>query len=463
MRIRFPASIIIVAAVSFLLPVAAAAAAERAPVLQELNAKRAAHGIPAGITENPAWSAGCNAHVNYMKLNGVFGHDEDPTKPGYTPEGDSAGNSSVLTSGGWRNDPFESAPTHLAQLLGPKLSVTGFSDNGVCVHTWPGYQRPYPDDQTRIYSYPGNGTKDWRFYEYTSYSPLPSAKSIGLSRPAGPRIRLFTFGPSEESMRLASGTLTDPSGKVIETITADSSEHEKGNLPSGGVVIPVKPLAPETTYMLRSDWKTLAPAGTWTYDQKVADLKRIWTLFGYSEASQKRNLDAFSSETPERQDSRWSSAIYGCQNATMDRPPRLPSDTMCRISQSGPSDTRSFSTRKDTTEDDQGSDDSGSDYSSNTTRISLRSKPRGRSARLTLYVGSTWVGQRVKLRLTWRSGPGRKTVRKTQTVTLKKKTNLTLKAPWKSGRVTLNVKGATQAIGDTLARTVTHKRSWKIR
>ncbi len=81
-RMRLPASVII-AAVGFLLP--AAAGAERAPVLQTLNAQRAAHGIPAGITENPAWSAGCNAHENYMQLNGYFGRL--PFAPSRTRQG----------------------------------------------------------------------------------------------------------------------------------------------------------------------------------------------------------------------------------------------------------------------------------------------------------------------------------------------------------------------------------------
>ncbi len=469
MRIRLPASIIIVAAVGFLLPAAANAA--RAPVLQALNAQRAAHGIPAGITENPAWSAGCNAHVNYMNLNNYFGHDQDPTKIGYTPAGAEAGKSSVLTSRGWEyadQNPFELAPIHLAQLLAPALSVIGFSDQGGCVTTWPGYQRPYPDNQTRIYSYPGNGTKDWRFSEYTY-------EKLGLKNPTGPHIYLFTFGPSMRETALSSGTLTGPSGEVIETrfVRSGDSSNLISGLPSGtGIVIPVKPLAPESTYTLRSDWNLLAPAGTWSYDQKVADLRRIWALFAIPEATQTRELNNFSRDTASGQNENWNYFIRRCERAAsgfahLNSPPYnmpLPTDTACRISQYSRSDTRSFSTKKDKADDspDSGYPDSDSSLP-NTTRISLHTKPRGRRALLTLHVGNTWIGQRVKLRLVWRSGPGRKTVRKTQTVTLKKKTYLTLKAPWKQGRVTLNVKGATQAINDTPARTITHKRSWKIR
>ena len=51
-----------------------------------LNAQRAANGLPAEIVENPAWSAGCAAHVEYLRLNGFSGdwHDEDPRLPGFS-------------------------------------------------------------------------------------------------------------------------------------------------------------------------------------------------------------------------------------------------------------------------------------------------------------------------------------------------------------------------------------------
>src|ERR1035437_1798752 len=38
------------------------------------NAERAANGIPAGITENPTWSADCAAHNNYEQINQVMQH-----------------------------------------------------------------------------------------------------------------------------------------------------------------------------------------------------------------------------------------------------------------------------------------------------------------------------------------------------------------------------------------------------
>ena len=46
----------------------AVAVLANADPLTELNYLRAANGIPAGISENPAWSAGCAQHMNYLEL-----------------------------------------------------------------------------------------------------------------------------------------------------------------------------------------------------------------------------------------------------------------------------------------------------------------------------------------------------------------------------------------------------------
>ena len=47
-----------------LAPVATAATAQQ--TIATLNTQRAANGIPAGITENPAWSQDCMEHDQYM-------------------------------------------------------------------------------------------------------------------------------------------------------------------------------------------------------------------------------------------------------------------------------------------------------------------------------------------------------------------------------------------------------------
>ncbi len=62
------------------------ATAAIADPLDDLNALRAANGLPAGIVENPAWSAGCALHMSYLALNDFEGdwHTESPSRPGYT-------------------------------------------------------------------------------------------------------------------------------------------------------------------------------------------------------------------------------------------------------------------------------------------------------------------------------------------------------------------------------------------
>lgn len=233
----------------------------RAPVLESLNAQRAAHGIPASITEVPDWSAACNEHWNYMDLNNYFGHDEVPDNPGYTETGAWAGHTSVLTSGGWPDvstNPFEFAPIHLQQLLAPALSETGFSDNGGCVVTWEGYSRPLPDKQTRFYSYPGDGTVGWRYQESTRESPFTPAEILGMSNPTGPHIYIYPRGDSDFFTTAKSATVTDPSGTVIESRFVSRGDQSKASnyLAPGAIVIPVKPLQPSTTYTVTSEWKT---------------------------------------------------------------------------------------------------------------------------------------------------------------------------------------------------------------
>src|SRR3954468_6227437 len=68
--------------------------------LTALNNLRAANGIPAGITENPSWSAACALHMTYLELNDFAGdwHTERVGRPGYTDAGRQAASGSVLSN-----------------------------------------------------------------------------------------------------------------------------------------------------------------------------------------------------------------------------------------------------------------------------------------------------------------------------------------------------------------------------
>ena len=79
-----------------------ASAATATQAISELNAQRAANGLPAGITENPTWSNDCALHDRYMAENGGLSTSEDPNNPGYSPGGAFAAQNAVLIDGaGW--------------------------------------------------------------------------------------------------------------------------------------------------------------------------------------------------------------------------------------------------------------------------------------------------------------------------------------------------------------------------
>src|ERR1700730_2090451 len=78
-------------------PIAGASTALRA--IAVVNSQRAANGIPAGITENQAWSHDCALHDRYMATNSSLTPTEDPSKPAYTSGGAFAGIISVILQG----------------------------------------------------------------------------------------------------------------------------------------------------------------------------------------------------------------------------------------------------------------------------------------------------------------------------------------------------------------------------
>ena len=152
---------LVLATAMALIPVVPAGAVTGSEAVQLLSQQRIENGIPAGLAERPDWSKACAAHNLYEAQTGEFGHHEDPSSPYYTEEGDWAAAHSVLALGApsWSyGNPWENAPIHLIQMLGPELAEMGAdeSHNHTCATTWPGYTRPSPPALT-AYSYPGNG------------------------------------------------------------------------------------------------------------------------------------------------------------------------------------------------------------------------------------------------------------------------------------------------------------------
>jgi hypothetical protein len=223
------------------------AAAAPADPLDELNALRAANGLPAGIVENPEWSAGCGLHMHYLALNGFAGdwHTETPARPGFTAAGLAAAGSSVLSNApslGLRTN-WEDAPFHFAQLLAPKLSVTGFADG--CMYTWPGYLRAEPPE-LRVYTYPGDGAQN-----VTS-----------------PYLYVFGFGAGTTGGTLSDATLLGPAGAVGVRTIDNHAPGVAGRLPPGGIVVPDAPLERGGLYTAQV---------TFTSDRGVRAVKR-WSF-----------------------------------------------------------------------------------------------------------------------------------------------------------------------------------------
>lgn len=221
-----------------------------------LNAQRAANGIPAGIVHVPEWTRWCALHNAYGRINRTLTHEESPSAPGYTPEGDRAGRSSVLSSGpGWDlENPWENAPIHLHQLLAPRLDAMGIdvAANGyACATTLLSLNRPEPAVDA-VYVYPGEGTR-FRFEQSAGESPFTPGQLVGI--PAGTKTGPYLFasfdGPGLYPLaqaRMTQATLVGPDGPVEVRPVDNYTPGIAGYIPTGGEVIALRPLRPKSSY-----------------------------------------------------------------------------------------------------------------------------------------------------------------------------------------------------------------------
>ena len=240
----------------------AASAVTAATAISNLNAQRRANGLPAGIAADSALSAGCAAHNNYMHSNGdVLDHDEVPGKTGYTMAGDDAGHRAVLAFGArpWKrvsDNPWETAPIHLAQLLDPSLAVAGYNESFrfSCAVTLADPRRPEPV-APQLYTYPGPRSHIYTA-EVAAEGPFTPGELVGIKpgTPTGPYIFVFAdgvepLGPVQPQILSASvrprtrSARASRKSKRIKLKIVDSTNPQLGPyLPPGGVLIPVKPL-----------------------------------------------------------------------------------------------------------------------------------------------------------------------------------------------------------------------------
>ena len=189
--------------------------------LTTVNYYRAMSGV-GPITENTAMSAGAAAHSCYMLHNGIA-HDETPGLPGYTTDGDLAGNSgnvavssSINTSDRSHVELWMTGPFHAIGVLRPALRSSGFGKcdladtpswhSGATLDVIRGLGSA-PRPVTPIL-FPGNGTTT-NLDRFVTESPNPLT-FCGWSGPAGlPIIAMMPEGANG-----ATATLSGPSGGI---------------------------------------------------------------------------------------------------------------------------------------------------------------------------------------------------------------------------------------------------------
>jgi hypothetical protein len=225
-------------------------------ILALLNAQRAHNGIPAGIVEDPSWTADCRQHNRYEQVNDILTHTENAGAPGYTSTGELAGANSVIdVAAPWgSSDPYDDAPFHLFQLLAPALAVAGAADsNGRdCVTTLLGDTRASPT-QVIAYSYPGNDLTGVAPSEHADELPTTPAQQLGLGSAAtGPNLFVYFTGPwaPGAAAHLSTAVVTGPHGEVAPALVLDNTTPGPlpGSYPTGAIIVPVAPLLKDTLY-----------------------------------------------------------------------------------------------------------------------------------------------------------------------------------------------------------------------
>ncbi len=241
----------------------AAGAVTAATAISNLNAQRRANGLPSGVVNNQALSGGCAAHNNYMHSNGdTLDHDEAPGRPAYTMAGDDAGNHAVLAFGArpWttvNDNPWETAPIHLAQLLDPSLGVSGYNESfGFSCAVALAEPRRAEPAAPRLYTYPGPKSHIYTA-EVAAEGPFTPGELVGIKQgtTTGPYIFVFAdgvlpLGPvkphivaASVKQRTRNASASKKKSSKIKLKIVDSTNPSLGPfVPPGGVVIPIKPL-----------------------------------------------------------------------------------------------------------------------------------------------------------------------------------------------------------------------------
>ncbi|MCU1362001.1 MAG: hypothetical protein JWN99_3290 [Ilumatobacteraceae bacterium] len=227
------------------------------------------------VTEDPTMSAGAYQHSCYMLANGIA-HDELPGNPGYTPEGDLAGNNgNVAVSSAYgasarsHLELWMTGPFHAIGMLRPNLQKVGFGkcDNqatspwrsGATLDVLRGLGAKTP--QTAPILFPGNGSTT-SLNKFVVETPDPLA-FCGWTGTAGlPVIALMP----EAVSGAVSATISGPNGPLPTCALSQQNTTEVAKQILQGdnavVAIPRAPLDPGTyTVTVTTQARTV----TWSF------------------------------------------------------------------------------------------------------------------------------------------------------------------------------------------------------
>lgn len=261
-------------------------AARTADILPTYNADRSANGLPIVSTINAQMETGCANHDHYMALNGGLEHGEDPSKPGYTPEGNyqnGADGSEVLAEdpAGWtsQHDPWATAPIHLFLMFDPTVAQVGYADGYgfQCMRMRGSDSQPLPAQPNRFYTWTSDaGPSAVPYAENARESPYTPQQLVGIpaAQTTGPNMLLFSDGDQGVPQ---SATITGPEGQVDARLVNQDTKNDVGDgswFTGGGVIVPVHPLRPSTTYTVTVAWSDQGPQTQTFSFTTIKEIKR---------------------------------------------------------------------------------------------------------------------------------------------------------------------------------------------
>ncbi len=252
-----------------------------AVIAARLNAQRAAHRIPR-VSHDPAETAGCRrlARRRARQYMGVERQAPPPTETGILDVSRYA-IIDYYVQWGRGSNPAEDAPLHLLMMLAPRLnSIGAYEAHGVSCVTAASLNRE-PPLGPKVYTYPSDGSGDWRTEERPIYLNRAQYRKLGIEAGdiLGPTVFAMFDSPNLTPFAkarvigsaIARDTSTNRQVDVVSFDYRDLSEYEFA--PPAVLVTFTKPLRPFTEYEV-----TLHADVTDPYSRRVLRFDKVWSF-----------------------------------------------------------------------------------------------------------------------------------------------------------------------------------------